>query len=314
VPRYLHVDTKSVQPAIVGVIGANSLVGASLLPLLIDEGWQVKAFSRNSIESRNDGVVWSRLSPDVSPSLRATDPTCEVDIAYWICLAPIWVLSEHFNLLEAYGVRRIVALSSTSRFTKDHSSDLKEQALAQRFTNAEAALTEWAGNRGIEWVILRPTLIYGLGRDKNITEIARFINRFGFFPRFGKALGLRQPIHVHDVAAACLKALHLPVSGNKAYNISGAEILTYRDMVIRIFNAMGRNPLMFPVPLVAFRIAVGLLRSFPRYRNWSVAMAERMNSDMVFDHSDAELDLTFRPRAFMLTEHDLTATEALKAP
>jgi nucleoside-diphosphate-sugar epimerase len=230
-----------------------------------------------------------------------------VEIAYWICLAPIWVLSEHFNLLEAYGVRRIVALSSTSRFTKDRSSDLKEQVLAGRFTKAEEFVTQWAENSGIEWVILRPTLIYGLGRDKNITEIARFIHRFGFFPRFGKALGLRQPIHVQDVATACIKALHLPISGNKAYNISGAETITYRDMVTRIFNAMGRNPLMLPVPLVAFRMAVALLRCLPRYRNWSVAMAERMNNDMVFDHSDAELDLTFKPRAFMLTECDLKA-------
>ncbi len=66
------------------------------------------------------------------------------------------------------------------------------------------------GNKqGVEWVILRPTLIYGHGRDKNITEIARFIRRFGFFPLLGKANGLRQPIHVEDVAEACFAALRI---------------------------------------------------------------------------------------------------------
>jgi uncharacterized protein YbjT (DUF2867 family) len=313
VPKYLHIDDKDVQPKLVGVIGANSLVGASLLPLLIDAEWQVRAFSRKDVELSDDGVVWRRLPSAVSTSLRSTDPKGEVDIAYWICLAPIWVLPEHFNLLEIYRIRRIVAVSSTSRFTKDESSDPKEQALARRFTKAEASLRVWAENSGIEWVILRPTLIYGLGRDKNITEIARFIHRFGFFPRFGKAIGLRQPIHVQDVASACLKALQMPASANKAYNISGGETLAYRDMVIRIFKAMGRSPLMLPVPLFVFRVAVALLRYFPRYRHWSVAMAERMNSDMVFDHSDAEQDLVLSPRTFVLSELDVSQREGLKA-
>ena len=96
-------------------------------------------------------------------------------------------------MLERYGACRVVALSSTSRFTKDDSSDPEEQAIALRLADAEARVQAWAASHGVEWVILRPTLIYGLGRDKNIAEIARFIRRFGFFPLFGKAKGLRQP-------------------------------------------------------------------------------------------------------------------------
>jgi nucleoside-diphosphate-sugar epimerase len=221
-------------------------------------------------------------------------------------MAPIWVLPEYFTLLETHGARRIVALSSTSRYTKDASSELSEQALARRIAEAETRVCEWAENRGVEWVILRPTLIYGLGGDKNIAEIAHFIRRLGFFPLFGKALGLRQPIHVQDVAKACIEALQRPVSANKAYNISGGETLSYRDMVIRVFAAMGRNPRTLPVPLFVFRMALMLLRHLPRYRNWSVAMAERMNRDMVFDHSDADRDLAFIPRTFMLSKEDVT--------
>ncbi len=37
---------------------------------------------------------------------------------------------------------------------------------------------------------------------------------------------------------------------------------------------------LLPVPLFAFRVAVALLRHLPRYRNWSSAMAERMNRDL----------------------------------
>ncbi|MDI1276642.1 NAD(P)-dependent oxidoreductase [Methylobacter sp.] len=224
---------------------------------------------------------------------------------YWICVAPIWVLPEQFVLLEAHGARRVVVLSSTSRFTKDDSSDPEEQAIALRLADAEARVREWAESRGVEWVILRPTLIYGLGRDKNIAEIVRFIRRFGFFPLFGKANGLRQPIHASDVAGVCLAALQAPCATNRAYNISGGETLTYRDMVACVFSTLGHRPRLPTVPLWAFRLAVAVLRRLRRYRQWSTAMAERMNRDMVFDHAEAARDLNFKPRAFALSAEDV---------
>lgn len=132
-------------------------------------------------------------------------------------------------------------------------------------------------------MVLRPTLIYGLGRDKNVAEIALFIRRFGFFPLLGKAMGLRQPVHAEDVAGACLAALASPLAANRAYNISGAETLPYREMVSRVFAALQKRPWLVTIPLVIFGMAVACLRFFPRYRHWSAAMAERMNRDLVFD-------------------------------
>ena len=210
-------------------------------------------------------------------------------------------------MLESYGVRRIVALSSTSRFTKNDSNDLEDQATAQRLADAENRLQAWAESRGVEWVILRPTLIYGYGRDKNITEIIKVIRRFGFFPLFGQAKGLRQPIHADDVAGACVAALNANAVANQAYNISGSETLSYRDMVVRIYKALKKPVRLFAVPLFVFRFAVAMLKLFPSYRKWTPAMAERMNRDLVFDHSDATRDFGFKPRAFVLTAKDVTA-------
>ena len=278
----------------VGVLGASSLVGGCVLPVLGDAGWQVAAFSRAAVES-GSGVVWRRL-----PFIEGIE-----QIPHWICVAPIWVLPNYFALIEARGGRRVVVLSSTSRFTKVGSGDTAEVALAAKLIDSEARVQAWAASRGIEWVILRPTLIYGLGRDKNISEIARFIRRFGFFPVLGGAQGLRQPIHAEDVAAACVSALQAHDAANNAYNISGGETLAYHDMVARVFSALGRRPRLLTVPLWAFRLAVSVLRCLPLYRQWSAAMAERMNRDLVFDHAEAARDLGFKPRGFALAAEDL---------
>ena len=288
----------------VGMLGATSLVGACLLPLLVRAGYRVTAFSRQELRRADDGIEWRKLP---SPPASDSGPEDDGNIPDWICVAPIWVLPAHFGMLEAQGARRLVALSSTSRFTKDDSSDPEEQAIALRLADAEARVQAWAASHGVEWIILRPTLIYGLGRDKNIAEIARFGRRFGFFPLFGKAKGLRQPLHAQDVAGACIAALGSPAAANRAYNLSGAETLAYRDMVDRIFSALGRPVRLLPVPLFAFRFAVAILRLVPRYRNWSSAMAERMNRDLVFDHFEATRDFGFEPRAFVLSAEDVSA-------
>lgn len=282
----------------VGIIGATSLVGTRLIPMLINRGVPVCAYSRHSIESVRDGVTWRNLS-------RSGCSNIIDQVDYWICVAPIWVLPEHFPLLEASGVRRVVVLSSTSRFTKDDSTDPEEHATSLRLAESESLLQTWAENRRIEWIILRPTLIYGLGLDKNITEIARFIQRFHFFPLFGKANGLRQPIHANDVASACITTLLSSNTVNCTYNISGGESLSYRSMVVRVFTTLGRRPRLINVPLWVFRLAVALLRHLPRYRHWSAAMAERMNRNLIFSHDIAAHDFDFKPRGFTLSTEDL---------
>jgi nucleoside-diphosphate-sugar epimerase len=281
----------------IGLFGATSLVGKFLIPLLINAGARIFVFSRHSIEHIGDDIALRNLSDSGSAN---TD-----QLSHLICLAPIWVLPEYFPLLEASGVRRVVALSSTSRFTKVDSGDAAETAVAARLIEAEERFVAWAKSCGVDWVILRPTLIYGLGHDKNISEIARFIRRFSFFPVFGHAQGLRQPIHARDVAAACLSALQTPDAANHCYNISGGETLAYRDMVGRVFDALGSPPRLLSVPFWAIHLTVNLLRCLPRYRHWSAVMAERMNRDLVFDHSDAARDLGFKPVGFTLKTEDL---------
>jgi hypothetical protein len=94
------------------------------------------------------------------------------------------------------------------------------------------------------------------------------------------------------------------LAANHAYNLSGGETLSYREMVGRIFVALNRRSRLVTVPLTIFRGAVACLRLLPRYRHWSAAMAERMNSDLVFDHAEATRDLNFSPRPFQLMAED----------
>jgi nucleoside-diphosphate-sugar epimerase len=217
------------------------------------------------------------------------------------------VLPEFFPQLLSAGVRRVVALSSTSVFTKQDSLDTSEQRLSQEIADAENNFMHWAQAHRNEWVILRPTLIYGSGADKNIAVIAKFIKRFGFFPLCGKASGLRQPIHARDVASACVSALRQQGAEDMDFNLSGAETLTYREMISRVFIACGLKPRLLALPAFVFRFGFFFLRLVPRYRHWSLGMALRMNQDQTCDHSQAASVLGFSPQKFILESTVLPA-------
>jgi uncharacterized protein YbjT (DUF2867 family) len=305
----------------VGVLGATSHVGDCLLGLLTQQGWEVVAFSRRAHAPRllNDAGMlrWEQIEiesakPDsVSPPQNDAGVRDEnilssrgKSIASWISLVPVVTLPRYFPMLAAYGASRVVALSSTSRDTKDTSSDPAERAWVQRLIQAEESLIAWAQANGVEWIILRPTLIYGLGRDRNISVVARFIRRFGFFPLLGNAVGLRQPVHARDVSKACYETL-ISRTPNRAYTISGAEVLTYREMVARVFGALNKPVRFLVLPNALFRVVFLLLRFVPGLRFVSMAMVERMNRDLAFDHADAARDFGFSPSRFQISAADL---------
>lgn len=289
------------NPKKIGVLGATSPVGIQLLKQLTDQGWSVVAFSRTPPSGQQQQVSWVNLSNYDAAALKAEHGA----IKHWISVSPIWVLNQYFQLLQQLGASKIIGLSSTSQFTKTESSSAAEEATVQKLVKGEQQLQDWAAANDMTWVVLRPTLIYGRGTDKNLTEIVKIVRKLRFFPLLGKAHGLRQPIYVDDVAKACILAMQSPKACNKAYNISGAEQLPYREMVKRVFVALGLTPRLLSINISVFNVALMFLKLIPRYRNWNADMVLRMNRDMVFDHQQAAHDFDFNPQAFVLTDIDV---------
>ncbi|MEE4111790.1 MAG: hypothetical protein V2I40_03185, partial [Desulfobacteraceae bacterium] len=88
----------------VGVLGARSLVGECLLPLLVGRGVPVMAFSRQpSRQHAGPGIQWRQFKAimDSDGGYKPLQP----EIRNWVSLAPIWVLPDYFGLLEAHNVQ-----------------------------------------------------------------------------------------------------------------------------------------------------------------------------------------------------------------
>lgn len=284
----------------VAVLGASSPAGQQVLRLLESHDVQVFAISRrDQLVNPEEKLSWVRADKF------KTEQTEIQELDILISVAPIWKIEEYFPVLTKLQCKKVVCLSSTSRFTKTESSSAYEEKIVADLVKGEHDLQTWASNNNVSWTVLRPTLIYGRSNDRNLSEIAKIINKFKFFPVFGKADGRRQPIYVDDVARASVLAAFCANANNKAYNISGDEVLTYKDMVSRVFVAMGLKPKFFTINLSLFNFGLFFLRKIPKYKNWNADMVQRMNRDMVFDHLEAKQDFGFEPQKFILTSDDV---------
>lgn len=268
------------------ILGASSLVGGFLLPRLEAAGLPFTAVSRR-VGERGPHEGW--LQADLAtPEGRAALPPAPIVI----CLAPAWVLPEALETLKANGLKRLIAFSSTSVVTKAASPLESERKVARDLDRGEAAVR----SSGVDWTILRPTLIYAEGQDGNISRLASIIRRFGFIPLSGAASGLRQPVHADDLAFAVLQALASPATHGRDYDLSGSETLSYRAMVERIFRALGKRPRIVTVPPFLWRTAFNL--AAPLLPGATGEMGTRMERDLVFVNRKATADFGWKPRGF----------------
>lgn len=257
------------------VLGGTDAVGRFLVERALARGPVTVVGRTRPQDARAHWLEWDLAArPFADATLRA-----EAAIA----TLPIWWLAAHLPGLAKAGVTRLVAFSSTSIETKRESASAEARAVVTALAEGEAAVSRSCAALGIGLTILRPTLIYGLGLGRNVSAAARFIRRFGVFPVAWNAEGLRQPVHAEDLAAAALTALERPGAVGKIYALPGGETLTYRAMIARIFEALGRRPRIVRVPGLAL----------------VSDMTRRMGRDQAFDIGPAARDLGYAPRRFL---------------
>lgn len=278
------------------VTGARGVVGTPLCAALREQSRAFTSVSR----STGDGVCWDLRHPLNDEQIAQLKNLTTI----FHC-APIWLLPEHIEQLAKLGLQRVIAFSSTSVLSKRNSTDASEQRLVEMLSTAESDLSTHCSDLNIDLTILRPSLIYGYGRDQNISHIAKFIAKWGVMFLVGKAQGQRQPVHADDLVMACLACESNAATFGQAYNLAGHEVLSYREMVVRIFQGMGKTPRIVSIPLAFYRAALYVAAKLGSF-NYTAAMADRMNQNLSYDISAAQTDFGFQPQVFLAhPERDL---------
>lgn len=271
------------------VFGGSGQIGQPLLALLQRDGWRITAVSRRAHSDR-PGLHWLEGSLDAVAGLPE-----RVD-AIFSC-GPLDAFARWYAA-ASIECPRVIAFGSTSVDTKRGSADAEERSVALRLREGEAGVFATATDRGAAATLLRPTLIYGAGRDATLTRIAGLAKRWGRFPLPRDAVGLRQPVHVDDLAAAAFACIGSIASRGGTYALPGGETLTYREMVARVLVTLQPPPKLIELPSPLFNLALFVAHAAGRGTGLGEAAVRRMRSDLVFDPMPARRDLGYAPRPF----------------
>ncbi|MEM7194770.1 MAG: glycosyltransferase [Pseudomonadota bacterium] len=295
-------DAKPGRGRTVLLTGAKSDVGDHLIKLLTKCGYDIVAVSRTvqkPVDSKTNSVRW--MSAEYFE--KSPQPE-EIKIDYWINLAPIWTTRAFGRLFRKLKPRRLLAVSSSSLHSKSESTSRRDQKLVKSLKAGERYAEKLADQLECSAVIFRPTMIYGGPRNQNINFISDFVRWFRFFPLLGRGDGLRQPVHSHDVALACLYAIQTTKLWRsqpsvKTFELGGLEKISYRKMVERVFQSQQRKARFLPVPLWLIKSVLTLTEKIPGLDFVTSGAADRLQQDLVFDNEPAREAFGYSPGKFV---------------
>ncbi len=268
------------------VLGASGPVGTFLLDRLSEQAVTVMAVSRQQPQRADGRVIWMQLDLSHGP--------VEAEASVLVSLGPI----RHALAQVEKGRRlgRVVALSSASTLFKTQSSDPAERELMAELLSLEQALEQACRERDIDLTLLKPTMIYGGGRDGNVSRIGALVKHLGLVPYCGK--GLRQPVHADDLARVVVDCLKLGRRAAGRYLLGGGETLDYPTLLKRVGSARGQVVKLVRLPVFLLKLMLKLAHLSGRMNDVRPAMLERQAIDLVVDDQPARERLNWRPRAF----------------
>lgn len=294
--------------------GATGFTGSRVVPLLLKNGYEVRCLYRASSDRSvvrsalenadyakkfefarsgrslasdlQDDVEW--VQGDLSDTQVLTSAMQGTDALVNIASLGFGHADSIIRAVQNAGIKRAIFISTTAIFTQLNAKSKKVRVAAELAIETS----------GLKYTILRPTMIYGSPRDRNMWRLIRFMRYSPIIPVFGDGKSLQQPIYVDDVAQAVASCLSNEATIGKSYNIAGKYSLTYNEVIDTIARQMKKRVWKLHIPS---KPVVATLRLFERLQIPFPIKAEqvlRLNENKDFSYAEAQTDFGFSPLVF----------------
>lgn len=244
------------RPRVV-VAGASGYVGRALTERL-SQSYEVVGLSRRAPAARDhSSVVWR--AADLF-SLRETEDALEgADFAVYLVhsMMPTERLTqarfEDLDLILADNFARAAAKAGIKQIL--YLGGLLPPGARSVHLESRREVEDALAAHGVPVTTVRAGLVVGPGGSSTriLTALVRRLPLMLTPAWTGTAC---QPIALQDLLPALEHALARPDCYGKVFDVGGAEVLTYREMMERTAAAMGTQRPMFGVPLLTPRMSV----------------------------------------------------------
>lgn len=317
------------QPLTVGVTGATGFVGRHTVRALQSRGFAVRALARDRDKIRAalaglgpeqgvttvlgdvfDGATMDRFAKSCDAIVHTIGIRREFPPEVTFAKLHPGATAAALDAARRHGVSRFVHLSALGTrpdaASAYHRSKFESETLVRR--------------SGLEWTILRPSLIHGpdgefVGMVKNwvlgraspwffIPYFARVEISKSFPPKPPRLeSALVQPVHVDDVAEVAARSIEMREAVGEIYPLAGPDTLDWPEVMTAVRDAMPitdkkkrllpmPGPVGFAMATAAGAVGLGALLDF------GPSEPVMATEDQTARTEKAEAHLGFRPRPF----------------
>ena len=233
------------------VTGATGFLGKYVVDELVEHGYQVRAFGRNSKVGRSlENSSVSFFQGDLTKADDVLEACKGMDLVVHAgALSTVWGPWEDFyqaNVLgtkyvlqacRENGVQRLVYVSSPSIYAapKDQlaikESDAPEENNLNNYIRSKLASEKlFKDYPDVPSIILRPRGLFGIGDTSILPRVINLSQKIGI-PLIGDGRQLMDMTCVENVALAIRLAIEAPEAKGEVYNITNGEPRAFRDLL-----------------------------------------------------------------------------------
>lgn len=245
------------------VTGASGFVGQHLIPRLLADGRDVVGLSRTQRDSGTRGLAWAVGNVATGAGLTAAAAGCDAVIHLVGIIRETRDLT--FEAAHVTGTRTVLSAARDAGVTRYlHMSALgadPQSSSVYRSTKGRAeALVR---DSDLDWTILRPDMIVGVGDGFFGGTLRELVTLPPVVPVVGNGAYPMRPIAIADVATAFSRALELPATQRRSYDLVGPREYTLRELQVLVRDALGSRKPLVHVPLPLMLLGVQLFRLLP---------------------------------------------------
>ncbi|NNE38391.1 MAG: NAD-dependent epimerase/dehydratase family protein [Gammaproteobacteria bacterium] len=286
------------------ITGASGFIGQCLLGLLKTKNYKLRLGVRNNSKLIDPEAARESVFLDMDSSSSISEAIVKnIDIVihlagqahdehasgkrlYQVNAEGTKKLAE---VSESQGVKLFIYIStikvhgsgSLSQMFSEDSLLEPQDDYANSKLQGEYALIDICEKGKMQYVILRPPLVFGPGVKANFLKLLSLIDRNYPLP-FANFNNLRSYIYVENLCHLIEGIIYRKSCRNQIYLVKDCDMST-KDLVSEISKAFGNPPNIFHMPIIFLKIIVSI---FNKKKDF-----ERLYSSLVIDNSRLQKDL-----------------------
>ena len=188
------------------------------------------------------------------------------------------------KLCNEHGIEKFIHLSALGI-----NEDVKSMYMRTKLQGEKNILNNFDNS-----IILRPSIVFG-PEDKFFNQFASLSQFLPFLPLIGGGQTKFQPIYVGDVAKAIATILETEEIDNKIYELGGAEIFTFQQLMNILLKEIQKRRFLIPIPFSIAKFMARILQLFPKPLITTDQIEMLKEDNIVSNNYGTLLDLNIEP-------------------